>query len=50
MQILVKFVFFKEILELRPPLKAMVCKNDSTRLFESSIGRGDLCDCIVSIP
>ncbi|KAK9163552.1 hypothetical protein Syun_004454 [Stephania yunnanensis] len=24
----------------------MICKNDSTRLFKSSIRRGDLCDCI----
>ncbi|KAK9095130.1 hypothetical protein Scep_026599 [Stephania cephalantha] len=28
----------------------MICKNDSTRLFESSIGHGDLCDCTISKP
>ncbi|KAK9088999.1 hypothetical protein Scep_028081 [Stephania cephalantha] len=26
----------------------MICKNDSTRLFESSIGCDNLCDSIVS--
>ncbi|KAK9142382.1 hypothetical protein Syun_011782 [Stephania yunnanensis] len=37
-------------LGVETPLKAMICKNDSIRLFESSIGRGDLCDCMVSKP